>query len=48
MKASRYEDKQYWLTLAERYFEAETTDQEEAELVRFLASPFAQGAEFDE
>lgn len=48
MKASRYEDKQYWLTLAERYFEAETTDQEEAELVRFLASPFAQGVEFDE
>ena len=30
-------DKQYWLRLSERYFEAETTDKEERELRRFAA-----------
>lgn len=30
-------DKQYWLWLSERYFEAETTEEEERELRRFAA-----------
>ena len=30
-------DKQYWLRLSERYFEAETTDEEERELRRYAA-----------
>lgn len=30
-------DKQFWLKLSERYFEAETTDEEERELRRFAA-----------
>lgn len=30
-------DKQYWLRLSERYFEAETTEEEERELRRFAA-----------
>lgn len=37
-----------WLRLAERYFEAETSETEEAELRRFLATPDAQCQEFDE
>lgn len=41
-------DKAYWLALAERYFEAETTLKEEARLKRFLATPEAAGSEFDE
>lgn len=39
---------QQWKELAERYFEAETTEAEEEALVRFLATPAAQGKEFDE
>ena len=39
---------QQWKELAARYFEAETTDAEEEALVRFLATPAAQGKEFDE
>lgn len=38
----------YWLELAERYFAAETTPQEEEALRRFLASPQGNGREFDE
>lgn len=39
---------QQWKELAERYFEAETTETEEEALARFLATPAAQGKEFDE
>lgn len=39
---------QQWKDLAERYFEAETTDVEEEALARFLATPASQGKEFDE
>ena len=39
---------QQWKELAERYFEAETTEAEEEALARFLATPAAQGKEFDE
>lgn len=39
---------QQWKELADRYFEAETTDAEEEALARFLATPTAQGKEFDE
>lgn len=39
---------QQWKELAERYFEAETTDVEEEALARFLATPASQGKEFDE
>ena len=38
----------YWLEIVNRYFEAETTEEEERLLKRFLASDEAQGAEFDE
>ncbi len=37
-----------WKELAERYFEAQTTDVEEEALARFLATPASQGKEFDE
>lgn len=37
-----------WKELAERYFEARTTDVEEEALARFLATPASQGKEFDE
>lgn len=39
---------QQWKELAERYFEAQTTDVEEEALARFLATPASQGKEFDE
>ena len=42
------EDNRYWHDLARRYFEAETTDEEERALKRFAASPKADGAEWDE
>ena len=38
----------YWLDIVNRYFEAETTEEEERLLKRFLASDEAQGTEFDE
>lgn len=38
---------QQWKELAERYFEAQTTDVEEEALARFLATPASQGKEFD-
>ncbi|MBE6288273.1 MAG: hypothetical protein E7099_08855 [Mediterranea massiliensis] len=41
-------DKAYWLALAQRYFEAETTLAEEAALKQFLATAEAEGSEFDE
>ena len=39
---------QQWKELAERYFEAQTSDVEEEALARFLATPASQGKEFDE
>ncbi len=44
MKTSKEE----WMKLVERYFEAETTDAEEARLRRFLVSEEAADEEFDE
>ena len=41
-------DLSYWEDLAERYFRAETTEKEEAELRRFLCSSQAQDSRFDE
>ena len=38
----------YWEDLAERYFQAETTDEEEALLRSFLCSKEAQDSRFDE
>ena len=38
----------YWEALAERYFQAETTDEEEALLRSFLCSKEAQDPRFDE
>ena len=38
----------YWEAMAERYFRAETTEEEEAQLCRFLCSSQAQDARFDE
>lgn len=41
-------DLSYWDALAERYFRAETTDEEESRLRRFLHSEEAQDPRFDE
>lgn len=41
-------DLSYWEHLAERYFQAETTDEEEALLRSFLCSKEAQDPRFDE
>ena len=38
----------YWKELAHRYFEAETSEAEERMLKRFVASPEAEGSEWDE
>lgn len=40
------QDKQYWLRLSQRYFEAETTDEEESQLRQFAAT--TRDADFDE
>lgn len=37
-----------WKELAERYFEAETTPDEEAELARFLTTQASECEDFDE
>ena len=39
---------QQWKELAERYFEAQTTDVEVEALARFLAPPASPGKEYDE
>ena len=44
----RYSDLAYWKWLTERYFDAETTPEEERELCRFLASPEGQQPQFDD
>ena len=41
-------DLSYWQALAERYFRAETTEAEEAQLRKFLCSPHARDPRFDE
>ena len=41
-------DLSYWEDLAERYFQAATTEAEEARLRRFLCSEEARDAHFDE
>ena len=38
----------YWEALAERYFQAETTEEEEAQLRKFLCSTQARDPRFDE
>ena len=38
----------YWEDLAERYFQAETSEREEAELRKFLCSDAARDPRFDE
>ncbi|MCD8236545.1 MAG: hypothetical protein LUD00_07800 [Prevotellaceae bacterium] len=45
---SRTNEKDYWLHLSERYFEAETTDEEEGMLKSFLLSEAGRDSEFDE
>ena len=40
--------RQEWLQLAEKYFEAETSDEEERQLKLFLCSAKAQDPAFDE
>lgn len=45
---SRMSKKDYWLRLSERYFEAETTDEEEEMLKSFLLSEAGQDGDFDE
>lgn len=40
-------DLSYWEALAERYFQAETSEREEAELREFLCSSQAQDSRFD-
>ena len=42
-----YSDNDYWKTLAERFFEAGTSEEEERELRRFIASGLA-GSEFND
>ncbi len=41
-------NKEYWLRMADRYFEAETSDNEERLLKRFLATDEGQDEAFDE
>ena len=41
-------NKAYWIDLVERYFNAETTLEEEKALRRFLATSEAQSEEFEE
>ena len=38
----------FWLELSERYFEADTTEEEEQALMRFVASGYADDASLDE
>ena len=44
----KQQDLLYWEALAERYFLAETTEKEEAQLRKFLCSNEAQDPRFDE
>lgn len=44
----KQQDLSYWEDLAERYFQAETSEREEAELRKFLCSSAANDPRFDE
>lgn len=44
----QHRSREEWLALGERYFEAQTTADEERDLRRFLATAEARGREFDE
>ncbi len=41
-------DMEYWLAMSERYFDAQATDEEEKELLHFLASNAAKDPAFNE
>lgn len=41
------QDLDYWEEVARRYFQAETTEEEERQLRRFLCTPAAQDGRFD-
>ena len=47
MAMNDYSDNDYWKALAERFFEADTSETEERELRRFIASGLA-GSEFND
>ena len=47
MAMNDYSDNDYWKALAERFFEADTSEEEERELRRFIASGLA-GSEFND
>lgn len=47
-KGKAQHDLSYWEQMAERYFQAETTEAEEAQLRDFLSSSLALDARFDE
>lgn len=47
MAMNDYSDNDYWKALAERFFEAGTSEEEERELRRFIASRLA-GSEFND
>lgn len=47
MAMNDYSDNNYWKALAERFFEADTSEEEERELRRFIASGLA-GSEFND
>ena len=47
MAMNDYSDNDYWKALAERFFEAGTSEEEERELRRFIASGQA-GSEFND
>lgn len=47
MAMNDYSDNNYWKALAERFFEAGTSEEEERELRRFIASGLA-GSEFND
>lgn len=47
MAMNDYSDNEYWKALAERFFEAGTSEEEERELRRFIASGLA-GSEFND
>ena len=48
MKNERNKDLKYWLALSEKYFDAQTTDEEEDALAQFLASDAANDTAFNE
>lgn len=47
MAMNDYSDNDYWKALAERFFEADTSEEEERELRRFITSGLA-GSEFND